>query len=207
MSVSHMHAHARTHAPTLINSSVNRKLKFISLIMSGSLDETLHGSWVELEAGQRGGPPASASASLLQGELERILLEAQYDCERGHNESPPQVGVLHTSGSPKAVSEGGSSSTDCVTIQSDESDRRVSAEWVWDWSSRPENLPPKEFVFHHPKQSSSLSVRKTEVMKRGLFSSDVLLILLPSLFASHALTLGLGIYIGKRLASSSASTL
>ncbi|KAK7172569.1 hypothetical protein R3I93_002627 [Phoxinus phoxinus] len=187
----------------------------MSLSGSQTPDDALHGSWVELEglvgsAGQSEGELGAqdTTASFLQGELERILLEAQLECERSsQTESPPQVVTPRTSGSPKPASEGSSSSTDCVTIQSDENDRQVSAEWVWDWSSRPENLPPKEFVFHHPKQSGSLSVRKTEVMKRGLFSSDVLLILLPSLLASHALTLGLGIYIGKRLASSSTSTL
>ncbi|XP_051552398.1 BCL2/adenovirus E1B 19 kDa protein-interacting protein 3-like [Myxocyprinus asiaticus] len=168
----------------------------MALSGSQSPDDALHMSWVELE-GQRDDPagPQDTTTSMLQGELERILLEAQLECESSQTESPPQVVTPRTPGSPKPASEGGSSSTDCVTIQSDESDRRVSAEWVWDWSSRPENLPPKEFVFHHPKQS--LSMRKTEVMKRGFFSSDVLLILLPSLLASHALTLGLGIYIGK----------
>lgn len=50
----------------------------------------------------------------------------------------------------------------------------------------------REFVFQHPKQQSSLSIRKTEVMKRGLFSSDLLLVLGPSLLASHLLTLGVG---------------
>lgn len=52
--------------------------------------------------------------------------------------------------------------------------------------------PRREFVFQHPKQPSSLSIRKTEVMKRGLFSSDALLVLGPSLLASHLLTLGVG---------------
>ncbi|XP_056603197.1 BCL2/adenovirus E1B 19 kDa protein-interacting protein 3 [Triplophysa dalaica] len=170
----------------------------MSLSGSQCHDDALHGSWADLES-QR------PSSSVLQSDMEIILLDAQLECERSQSESPPQI--VRTSGSPKAVSEGGSSSTDCVTIQSDESNRRVRTEWVWDWSSRPENLPPKEFVFHHPKQCSSLSVRKTEVMKRGLFSSGVLLVLLSSLLASHALTLGVGIYIGKRLASSSTNTL
>uniref|UniRef100_A0A672KHZ6 BCL2/adenovirus E1B 19 kDa protein-interacting protein 3-like n=2 Tax=Sinocyclocheilus grahami TaxID=75366 RepID=A0A672KHZ6_SINGR len=117
---------------------------------SQSPDDALHGSWVELEglvasASQTEAEPEAqdTTASFLQGELERILLEAQLECERSsQTESPPQVLTPRTSVSPKPASEG-SSSTDCVTIQSDENDRRVSAEWVWDWSSRPENLPPK----------------------------------------------------------------
>ncbi|XP_028829348.1 BCL2/adenovirus E1B 19 kDa protein-interacting protein 3 [Denticeps clupeoides] len=186
----------------------------MSLSGSQSPEDSLHGSWVELEglvaaAGHRESLTGQQNtmSSLLQGELERILQEAQLESERSsHTDSPPQVVTPQTSGSPRPTSEGGSSSTDCVTIQSDDGDRMVSSDWVWDWSSRPENLPPKEFVFQHPK-SGTLSVRKSEVMKRGLFSSDMLLILLPSLLASHVLTLGLGIYIGKRLASSSSSTL
>ncbi|XP_063066912.1 BCL2/adenovirus E1B 19 kDa protein-interacting protein 3 [Engraulis encrasicolus] len=187
--------------------------------MSGSQspDDTLNGSWVELEglvvaaSSQRESQagPQDTTSLLLQGELERILQEAQLESERSsHTDSPPQIITPRTSPRPASEGSGGSSSTDVITIQSDDSDRRVSAEWVWDWSSRPEYLPPKEFVFHHPKQSgTALSVRKSEVMKRGLFSSDMLLLLLPSLLASHALTLGLGIYIGKRLASSSTNTL
>ncbi|XP_036385585.1 BCL2/adenovirus E1B 19 kDa protein-interacting protein 3 [Megalops cyprinoides] len=187
----------------------------MSLSGSQSPEDGMQGSWVELEGigavtdrGESLTGPQGSTSSFLQGELERILLEAQLECERNsHTDSPPQVVTPQMTGSPRTGSEG-SSSADCITIQSDESEkRRISAEWVWDWSSRPENLPPKEFVFQHPKQSSSLSVRKSEVMKRGLFSSDVLLILLPSLVASHLLTLGLGIYIGKRLAASSTSTL
>ncbi|XP_061887187.1 BCL2/adenovirus E1B 19 kDa protein-interacting protein 3 isoform X2 [Entelurus aequoreus] len=165
-------------------------------------------SWVELEeliaavsrSESLSGPQDSIS-SALQGELERILLEAQLECER-NRDSPPQVVTPQTAGSPRPPSDPDS---DCITIQ-EEGDRR-DTDWVWDWSSRPENMPPKDFVFQHPKQPSSLSVRKTEVMKRGIFSSDVLLILVPSLLASHLLTLGIGIYIGKRLASSTTSTL
>ncbi|XP_064164190.1 BCL2/adenovirus E1B 19 kDa protein-interacting protein 3 [Anguilla rostrata] len=186
----------------------------MSLSGSQSPEDGLHGSWVELEGvsaligcRESVAGPQGTTSPLLQGELERILLEAQLECERtSHTDSPPQQGTPRSAGSPQPASEG-SSSTDCITIQSDEGERRTSAEWVWAWSSRPENLPPKEFVFQHPKQTSSLSVRKSEVMKRKLFSSDALLVLIPSLVASHLLTLGLGIYIGKRLAASSASTL
>lgn len=192
-------------------------LKHPSMSLSGSQtpEDGLYGSWVELEdliqAVNRSDSvtdPQDSTSSALQGELERILQEAQLECERS-KDSPPQVVTPLTCVSPQVSREhdsSSSSSTDCVTIQ-EEGERRMSTDWVWDWSSRPENMPPKEFVFQHPKQSSSLSVRKMEVMKRGIFSSEVLLILIPSLLASHLLTLGVGIYIGKRLAASTTSTL
>uniref|UniRef100_A0A8C1LFI6 Uncharacterized protein n=1 Tax=Cyprinus carpio TaxID=7962 RepID=A0A8C1LFI6_CYPCA len=117
-------------------------------------------SWVELEGLVASASQAEAesgaqdtTAPLLQGELERILLEAQLECERSsQTESPPQVVTPRTSGSPKPASEG-SSSTDCVTIQSDENDRRVSAEWVWDWS----NLPFFHVFLNHVSLFSSPS--------------------------------------------------
>uniref|UniRef100_A0A8C7F6P6 Zgc:73226 n=1 Tax=Oncorhynchus kisutch TaxID=8019 RepID=A0A8C7F6P6_ONCKI len=166
-----------------------------------------YNSWVELEEllsavssrESLTGQEQDTASWALQGELQRILLEAQLESK----DSPPQVVTPPQTVASPPHSEG-SSSTDCVTIQSEEEgERGLISEWVWDWSSRPENLPPKEFVFQHPKQQSgSLSVRKSEVMKRGLFSSDVLMILIPSLLVSHLLTLG----VGPQLAASLNST-
>ncbi|XP_015705684.1 uncharacterized protein LOC107306836 isoform X3 [Coturnix japonica] len=52
------------------------------------------------------------------------------------------------------------------------------------------------------------ALRDGAVLRRkGPFSSELLLLVIPPLLLSHVLTLGLGIYIGKRLAAASANPL
>ncbi|XP_055486253.1 BCL2/adenovirus E1B 19 kDa protein-interacting protein 3-like [Leucoraja erinacea] len=130
--------------------------------------------------------------------------------------SPPLLMSPQASHGPAEVETG--SLGDSNSTQSDEETQERSvelekllknhAEWIWYWSSRPENVPPKEFLFKHPKYSSSLSVRKTGVMKkRGIFGSEFVVLFIPSLLITHLLMLGVGIYIGRRLAASSASSL
>ncbi|KAJ8413958.1 hypothetical protein AAFF_G00065560 [Aldrovandia affinis] len=165
-------------------------------------------SWVELEGSPAAGyresvtEPQSTATFLLQGELERILQDAQLDCERSSHTDSSQGLMLQMSSPPEPASE----DQDKDTIQlgecqsPNEGTRRVSVEQVRDWACRPENSPPKEFAVQQLKQPGSLNVRQSVVMKNGLFNSDLLL-LIPPLLTSHLLTLGLGIYIGKRLAA------
>ncbi|XP_069779599.1 BCL2/adenovirus E1B 19 kDa protein-interacting protein 3-like [Narcine bancroftii] len=193
---------------------------------SSEAGESLQGSWVELNYSQHTGSRSlehvPSSSSIHNGDMEKILLDAQHESERNssrgssHCDSPSFLMSPPVSHCPVEFETG--SLAESNSTQSDEESRERNtelekllknrSEWIWYWSSRPENMPPKEFLFKHPKSSSSLSLRKTSMMKKGgMFSSDVVMFLIPSLLITHILMLGVGIYIGRRLVASSASTL
>ncbi|KAM4591209.1 BCL2/adenovirus E1B 19 kDa protein-interacting protein 3-like [Odontesthes bonariensis] len=187
----------------------------MSLQKDISSDESLQGSWVELHfngTGSQGtshrGSQEQIPTSSLEGDLEKLLLEAQHESGRSSTRGSSQCNSPLRSQTPLLLwrgSEGNSSQSD-----EDFQERRrevenlmkKNADWIWDWSSRPENNPPKEFLLKHPKRSASLSIRNTSVMKKGgILSADFLKLFLPSLIISHILAVGFGMYIGKRLTS------
>ncbi|KAK7901592.1 hypothetical protein WMY93_018361 [Mugilogobius chulae] len=191
----------------------------MSLIKDSSSDESLQGSWVELHFS---GSSQSSShqesheqipTSSQEVDLERLLLDAQHESGRSSSRGSSQCNSPLRAQTPLLVwrgSEGNSTQSD-----EDFQERRrevenllkKNADWIWDWSSRPENNPPKEFLLKHPKRTTSLSIRNTSVMKKGgILSADFLKLFLPSLIISHILAIGLGIYIGKRLTSHNPST-
>ncbi|XP_056157834.1 BCL2/adenovirus E1B 19 kDa protein-interacting protein 3-like [Lampris incognitus] len=186
----------------------------MSLQNEVSSEESLQGSWVELDFSSNGsqgeGPHESQEqipAASLEGDVEKMLLDAQHESARNSSKGSSQCNSPLRGQTPLLWkgSEGNSSQSD-----EDFQERRrevenlmkKNADWVWECSSRPENNPPKEFLLKHPKRTASLSIRNTSVMKKGgILSPDFLKLFLPSLIISHILAVGLGIYIGKRLTS------
>ncbi|KAK2492296.1 hypothetical protein MC885_001814 [Smutsia gigantea] len=185
----------------------------------GLQEENLQGSWVELHfSHSTNGSGVPASVSLYNGDLEKILLDAQHESGRSsskssHCDSPPRSQTPQDNRASEADSH---SVGEKNSIQSEEDymERRKEVEsilkknsdWIWDWSSRPENVPPKELLFRHPRRATALSMRNTSVMKKGgVFSAEFLKVFLPSLLLSHLLAIGLGIYIGRRLTTSTST--
>ncbi|XP_072292755.1 BCL2 interacting protein 4 [Eucyclogobius newberryi] len=187
----------------------------MSLLKDGSSDEGLQGSWVELHFGGSSSQSSSLHESHEQVptysqevDLERMLQEAQHESGRSSSRGSSQCNSPLRAQTPLLVwrgSEGNSTQSDeDLQERRQEVDNllKKNADWTLDWSSRPENKPPKEFLLKHPKRTTSLSIRNTSVMKKGgILSADFLKLFLPSLIISHILAVGLGIYIGKRLTS------
>ncbi|XP_038816122.1 BCL2/adenovirus E1B 19 kDa protein-interacting protein 3-like isoform X2 [Salvelinus namaycush] len=190
-------------------------------LMAGSTSASvLPGS---LSASTQGGDliPGSGSASgSVQGgvDLERMLLDAQHESGRSSSrgsvpcDSPPrpQTPLLRRDSEVHSSGEKNSSQSEEDYLERRrevENLMKKNADWIWDWSSRPENIQRKEFVLKHPKRTNPLSIRNTSVMKNGgIFSAEFLKLFLPSLLISHVLAIGLGVYIGRRLTTSVTST-
>ncbi|KAG8517506.1 BCL2/adenovirus E1B 19 kDa protein-interacting protein 3 [Galemys pyrenaicus] len=162
------------------------------------------GSWVELHFSSSGGAPASVS--VYSGDMEKILLDAQHESGRSsskssHCDSPPRSQTPQDTARASEVDAHSLGEKNSSQSEEDYLERRREVEsilkknsdWIWDWSSRPENVPPKELLLRHPKRTPTLSMRNTSVMKKGgVFSAEFLKVFLPSLLLSHLLAIGLG---------------
>ncbi|XP_077479347.1 BCL2/adenovirus E1B 19 kDa protein-interacting protein 3-like isoform X1 [Stigmatopora argus] len=162
---------------------------------------------VEEEEGMAGAlEHVPSSSSIHNGDMEKILLDAQHESSRSNStcDSPPRPHTPQDEGQiifdVDLSNRTDSQTEDILDKERDVDILMKDADWVADWSSRPENVPPKEFHFCHPRRSVTLSMRKTGAMKKGgFFSAEFLKVFIPSLVISHILALGLGVYIGKRL--------
>lgn len=170
-----------------------------------SLDEeNLIDSWVDLNIGDisRGSDGSQKRSTPIlsyinSGKLEKLLWEAQ----RESCQSSIGSGISSNKGSPQSPR---SPINDEPTLdgmipcQFETYQRRHgSTDWIWEWSSKPDQRPPKEWKLHHPKPI--LSLRNSKAAKSGLFSTEMLTILFVSNLISVLIGTGIGIYISKRI--------
>lgn len=174
-----------------------------------SLDEeNLIDSWVDLNAtgelsrgsdsSQKRSTPISSLIS--SGKLEKLLWEAQREsCQSSlvgsgissHRESPK---------SPRSPIVEDATLDELIPAQCESGQRRHgSTDWIWEWSSKPDQRPPKEWKLQHPR--STLSLRNSRAAKSGLFSSEMLTILIVTNLLSVLIGTGIGLCISKRIGS------
>lgn len=197
---------AAAAAADQINANANMSETLQTLEAVPESDETLIGGLEHVPS----------SSSIHNGDMEKILLDAQHEssqssssCDSPHRPPSPDADEGQITFDVEMPSPRDSQSEDDGPDKDRDEDILMNKEvdWVADWSSRPENVPPKEFHFRHPRRSVSLSMRKSGVMKKGgIFSAEFLKVFIPSLLISHILALGLGVYIGKRIATASTSS-
>ncbi|CAO1429552.1 unnamed protein product [Diamesa hyperborea] len=73
--------------------------------------------------------------------------------------------------------------------------------WMWEWSSRPDQQPPKDWKFEHPvtkKEVPKYSMRLARVGNIGLFSKEVMYSLVITNVLSILLGTGIGVWLTKR---------
>lgn len=79
--------------------------------------------------------------------------------------------------------------------------KKDKSDWLEEWSSRPDQQPPKNWKFEHPQKKrcrSGYSIRLARVGKNSLFSRDILYSLIISNVLSLLLGAGLGLWLSKR---------
>jgi len=82
---------------------------------------------------------------------------------------------------------------DCLSLEK-------NTDWVWDWSSRPDLTPPKDWKFRHatPLAKRTLSIRTAKVGSTGVFSRGVLCTFIVTNLLSLLLGAGLGYWLSKK---------
>uniref|UniRef100_T1IIV1 BCL2/adenovirus E1B 19 kDa protein-interacting protein 3 n=1 Tax=Strigamia maritima TaxID=126957 RepID=T1IIV1_STRMM len=144
-------------------------------------------SWVDLDLHRSELP--SPLGLINDAEIQRLLLEAQ-------RESNQSSIVVSSSSSRRESPQSPPNSPNAELSTGDDIkdfyiNKEKNTDWVWDWSSRPDQQPPKEWRFKHPK-GGRLSVRHSKAMKSGLLSSEVLSFVLLTNLVSLLLGAGIG---------------
>uniref|UniRef100_A0A182VRA1 Positive regulation of apoptotic process n=1 Tax=Anopheles minimus TaxID=112268 RepID=A0A182VRA1_9DIPT len=139
----------------------------------------------------------------------RLLREAQ-------RESKESSRIPSLRGSPKSPPN--SPNTELAATEEDlrnvyinyvnkDGDIVKDTDWVWDWSSRPDQQPPKDWKFEHPNQTredrnkpihAGYSIRQVRVGKNSLFSREFIYSILLTNVLSLLLGAGIGAWLQKR---------
>ncbi|XP_065218565.1 BCL2/adenovirus E1B 19 kDa protein-interacting protein 3 isoform X1 [Planococcus citri] len=186
------------------------KVKDGNLLSCHSGGSPLSKSWVDLHSHCLHSPGRVTPPFVSAGEeYLRLLKEAQRDSNQSSARiSRASSNVASLKGSPKSPPN--SPNTEPCT-EEDLKDVYInyyskegdfikvdkSTDWIWDWSSRPDSLPPKDWKFVHPKKKT-YSMRNAKVGSIGLFSKEVLYTLIVTNFLSIIIGTGVGIWLTKR---------
>lgn len=161
-------------------------------------DETLNDSWEELtfksQTSQSPSPPNTA-ASDSSSVIERLLLDAQRESSTSRSS---EVGSIRSSSaSPRSVR---SVNTDLppesfeISVMQGTNELTSDSDWVWDWSSRPEIIPPWASTHNLQPFKHPVAKRRTYSMRNSRLMQTILVSLenLPLLLLTHACTFILG---------------
>ncbi|KAK9723143.1 BNIP3 [Popillia japonica] len=157
-----------------------------------SADDLLGESWVHvgtssLSGSQSGGTPGSVTPQIPAEECLRLLREAQ----RESNSSSARVSPRS---SPKSPPNSPVQETPLIMEWQSyylNTEAKDDGEFFTDWSSRPDQQPPKNWGFRRPKRDM-LSLRYAKVGNESVFSRKGLC----TLFLSNLLSLLLGAGVG-----------
>ncbi|KAB0801277.1 hypothetical protein PPYR_05631 [Photinus pyralis] len=173
--------------------------------LKSSVDDLLGESWVDVTASstcgsQGGGTPGSVTPQVSAEEYLRLLREAQ----RESNQSSARVSLAGSRrdsprSSPKSPPNSPVQGTPLIMEWQSyymNSEAKEEADLFNDWSSRPDQLPPKNWSFRHPKRDV-LSIRYARVGDNSVFSRKGLCTLFLTNLLSLLLGAGVGLWLSK----------
>lgn len=183
------------------------------------VEEDLQESWVELAPPSRGSGSSITTCTDTGVILERLLIDAQQSLQS--LQSVPSSAKDSRRHSPKSLqSPHVEFETGFETIKYRLTTR--DTDWIWDWSSRPEALPPKEWRSRRPNSRGSLttppnspvpsqdgghflSLRHSKWMRSRLVSSEVMWGFVLSNFVTFLLGTCIGFYVARKCGDASAA--
>jgi BCL2/adenovirus E1B protein-interacting protein 3 len=153
-----------------------------------SKNERLNESWIEVQDSQLSESQSPVPARAANSAMEKLLLEAQKESSSGTSriDSPAS-----SKASSRCSNGDRAANSDSPQAEPDLMPELKGTDWVWDWSSRPEAIPPSGTVsrLKHPTpQRSRFSIRNTRIMHGLYYSMENL----PMLLLTHACSFILG---------------